>query len=183
MLGRVCPQVQSEMKGTQSCLTVCDPMDCILPGSSVHRILQARILEWVAISFSRGSSWPRDRTLVFCIVGTFFTVWDTGEVPLLLYLTEILDGSEKSFRVRKIWVTFPVFCLFLIAGITLNKLLYFPSLLILAAFTKVCFTIDGFVLPKTVPRSVWVQVEVLQTLSNDLLTKCSWSCLSALPAT
>ena len=44
---------------TQSCLTLCDPMDCILPGSSVHGFLQARILERVAISFSRGSSWPR----------------------------------------------------------------------------------------------------------------------------
>ena len=43
----------------QSCLTLCDPVDCSLPGSSVHGILQARTLEWVAISFSRGSSWPR----------------------------------------------------------------------------------------------------------------------------
>ena len=49
---------------TQSCLTLCDPVDCSPPGSSVHGILQARILEWVAISFSRGSSRPRDRTQV-----------------------------------------------------------------------------------------------------------------------
>ena len=47
---------------TQSCLTLCDPMDCSLPGSSVHGIFQARVLDWVAISFSRGSSWPRDWT-------------------------------------------------------------------------------------------------------------------------
>ena len=46
----------------QSCPTLCDPMDCSLPGSSVHKIFQARILEWVAISFSRGSSQPRDQT-------------------------------------------------------------------------------------------------------------------------
>ena len=45
---------------TQSCLTLCNSMDCSLPGSSVHGILQARLLEWVAISFSRGSSQPRD---------------------------------------------------------------------------------------------------------------------------
>ena len=45
----------------QSCLTLCDPMGCSPPGSSVHGILQARILEWVAISFSRGSSRPRDQ--------------------------------------------------------------------------------------------------------------------------
>ena len=50
-----------------------DPMDCILPGSSVHGILQARILEWVAIYFSRGSSQPRNRTHVSCIADRLFT--------------------------------------------------------------------------------------------------------------
>ena len=54
----------SESELTQSCLTLCDPMDCSLPGSSIHGILQARILEWGAISFSRGSSQPRDGTWV-----------------------------------------------------------------------------------------------------------------------
>ena len=48
----------------QSCPTLSNPVDCSPPGSSVHEILQARILEWVAISFSRGSSWPRDRTQI-----------------------------------------------------------------------------------------------------------------------
>ena len=46
----------------QSCPTLCNHMDCILPGSSIHGISQARILEWIAISFSRGSFQPRDRT-------------------------------------------------------------------------------------------------------------------------
>ena len=50
------------LKVTQSCLTLCDPMDCSLPSSSVHGILQARVLEWVAISFSRGYSRPKDQT-------------------------------------------------------------------------------------------------------------------------
>ena len=50
----------------KSCLTLCDPMDYNLPGSSVHGILQARILEWVAIPFSRGSSHPKDWTWVSC---------------------------------------------------------------------------------------------------------------------
>ena len=59
---------------------LCDTMDCSLPQSSVHGIFQARILEWVAISFSRGSSWPRDRTQVSHTVGRCFTVWATGEV-------------------------------------------------------------------------------------------------------
>ena len=58
----------------QSCLILCDPMDCSLPHSSVHGIFQARILEWVVISFSRGSSRPRDQTLVSCTVGRHLTV-------------------------------------------------------------------------------------------------------------
>ena len=64
----------------QSCLTVCDPMDCSLLGSSVHGIFQARILEYVAISFSRRSSWPRYWTRVSRIIGRHFTVWATREV-------------------------------------------------------------------------------------------------------
>ena len=58
---------------TQSCPTLWDPMDSSSPGSPVHGILQARILEWVAIHFSRGSPRPRDRTQVSCIEGRFFT--------------------------------------------------------------------------------------------------------------
>ena len=53
---------ESESEVAQSCLTLCDPVDCSLPASSIHGILQAIILEWVAISFSKGSSWPRDQT-------------------------------------------------------------------------------------------------------------------------
>ena len=69
-----------ESEITQSCPTLCNPMDCSLPRFSVHGIFQARIPEWVAISFSRGSSQPRDRTQVSCIVGRSFTVWATREV-------------------------------------------------------------------------------------------------------
>ena len=64
---------------TQLCPTLCDPIDCSLPGSSVRGILQARILEWVAISFSRRSSQARDRTWVSCIAGRRFTIWATRE--------------------------------------------------------------------------------------------------------
>ena len=60
---------------TQLCLTLCDHMDCSPPGSSVHGILQARILEWVAIAFSRGFSQPRDRIWVSSMAGIFFTIW------------------------------------------------------------------------------------------------------------
>ena len=59
----------------KSCPTLVDPKDCSLPGSSVHGILQARILEWVAISSSRSSSQPRNPTQVSCIAGRFFTNW------------------------------------------------------------------------------------------------------------
>ena len=61
-----CPKVK--VSAAQSCLTLCDPMDCSLP-VSVHGILQTRILEWVAMSFSRGSSQPWDRTQVSCLEG------------------------------------------------------------------------------------------------------------------
>ena len=60
-------------------------MDCSLPSSSVHGILQARILERVAISFSRGSFWPRNRTQVSCIAGRFFTDWSMREIQFNVY--------------------------------------------------------------------------------------------------
>ena len=62
----------------QSCLSLCDPMNCSPPGSSVHGLLQARILEWVTMSSSRGSSQPRDQTCISSIAGRFFS-WDTRE--------------------------------------------------------------------------------------------------------
>ena len=63
-----------KVKVAQSCLTLCDPMVY-----TVHGILHARILEWVAFPFSRASSWPRNRTGVSCITGRFFTSWATRE--------------------------------------------------------------------------------------------------------
>ena len=71
----------------QSCLTLCNPTDCSLPGFSVHGILQAKTLEWVAISFFRGSSQPRNQTWVSCIADGFFTVWPTREAPNMLKCT------------------------------------------------------------------------------------------------
>ena len=64
---------------TQSCPTLCDPMDCSPLDVSVHGILQARILDWAAFPFYRGSSWPRDRTQVSCTAGRFFAIWATRE--------------------------------------------------------------------------------------------------------
>ena len=75
-----------KVKVAQSCLILCDPMDCSLPASSVHGILQARILEWIAIPFFRGSSWSRDQTQISCIAGKFFTIWATREAPSIPYI-------------------------------------------------------------------------------------------------
>ena len=70
-------QMKVKIKVAQSCPTRCDTMDYSPPGSSVHEISQARILEGVAMPFSRGSSQPRDWTQVSCTAGRFFTVWAT----------------------------------------------------------------------------------------------------------
>ena len=85
-------------------------MDCSLPGSSVYGIFWARILEWVAIAFSRGSFWPRDRTRVSRIVGRCFTVWATrtklnnkAQSPQLsnLHFYLLLLGSGAGPRVQQ----------------------------------------------------------------------------------
>ena len=77
----------------QSCLTLCDPMDYSLPGSSLHGIFQARVLEWVAISFSRGSFPPRDWPCISCISSTgrrILNHWTTRE-PIIKQYNTILS--------------------------------------------------------------------------------------------
>ena len=103
--------VNSEV--TQLCPTLCDPVDCSLPGFSVHGILQARILEWVTISFSRGSSRPRDRTRSLALEADTLTseppgkplcFEDTGKDPVLVCLPDIKgfpgssDGKESAYN-------------------------------------------------------------------------------------
>ena len=89
---------------TQWYLTLCDPMDCGPPGSSVHGILQARTLEWVAMSSSRGSSQPRDWTQVSHITGRFFTTWatvsDKTSVNLLSKFLKIEGWYREGGRSR-----------------------------------------------------------------------------------
>ena len=75
-----------------SLVWLCDAIDGSPPGSSVHGILQARILEWVAIPFSRGSSPPRDQTQASCTASRLFTVWATGEA---LYRSDLINSSHK----------------------------------------------------------------------------------------
>ena len=104
---------------TQSYPALCNPMDCSLPGSSIHGIFQARVLEWVATSFSRGSSWPRDWTQVSRIAGRHFTtqvchiagrrftVWATREVLTIHFLCLFsLNGGNTSLRLFS-WLQFP----------------------------------------------------------------------------
>ena len=84
---------------TLSCPILCDPKDCSSPGFSVHGILQARILEWIAIPSSRGISQPRDRTLVSCIAGRFFTIWATGKsyICIMLFKSFSVSTSIENF--------------------------------------------------------------------------------------
>ena len=88
------------MLSCQLCLTICNPMDCSPPGSYVHGVSQARMLEWVAISYSRGSSWPGDQTWLSCITGRFFTIWATREANrdyLLLLFSQVYQFRSVQF--------------------------------------------------------------------------------------
>ena len=88
----------------QSCPALCHPMDCSPLGSSVRGILQARILEWAAISSSRGSSWPRNRTCVSCIVRRILYHWATSETPQLRF-TEKLKPSNQSHFIEELFLS------------------------------------------------------------------------------
>ena len=99
---------EREREVTQSYLTLCDPRGCSLPVSSVHGIFQARVLEWVAISFSRGSSWPRDRTQVSHIAGRRFIVWANREATysymyIPIYIVIVVWFIGKDSEARKDW--------------------------------------------------------------------------------
>ena len=103
-----------------SCVTLCDPKDCSPPGSSVHGILQAKILDWVAVPTSRGSYWPRNRTLVSCgscIAGIFFITEQPVKshkrcrvifsifTPQKIYCVCICVWSRKTVSLKKnLWI-------------------------------------------------------------------------------
>ena len=90
---------ESEMLVAQSCLTLCDPMDCSPPGSSVLGILQAGILEWVAIPFSKGSSRLGDQTRVSLIAGRYFTT-----EPPRKFLHRTLGRQNKIAPFLKLFI-------------------------------------------------------------------------------
>ena len=100
---------ESESEVSQSCPTLCDPMDCSLPGSSIHGIFQARVLEWADTSFSRGSSQLRGGIWVSCVTDRCITLWVTKEaVPLLLPCNNSLYSYEIYYltilKLMDIWV-------------------------------------------------------------------------------
>ena len=90
-----CPH---ECSVSQSCPTLCDPMDSNPPGTCVHGISQARILEWIAMPYSRGSSWPRDQTQVYCIAGRCITTEPLGK-PTAVHIVnfDVLSHSVLSY--------------------------------------------------------------------------------------
>ena len=98
---------------SQSCLTLCNHMGCSPPGSSVCGLSQTRILEWVAITLSRGSSWPRDQTCISCIGRWILYHWVTWEAPVSkqmrlycevahLRAPQLAHGSQNS-KNRRCW--------------------------------------------------------------------------------
>ena len=89
-------QLSCNVSVTQLCQTLCNHMDCSPSGSSVHGILQARTLEWVAIPFSRGSSQPRDWNWLSCIAGRFFTIWVAKET--LQRKKQLAEGVSSPSR-------------------------------------------------------------------------------------
>ena len=82
---------------TQLCLILCGPKNCSPPVSSVHGILQARILEWVAIPFLGGSFWHRDWTQIFCIAGRFLTICEVSESH------SVMSNSLQPHRLYSWW--------------------------------------------------------------------------------
>ena len=84
-----------ESEVAQLCPPLCDSVDCSPPGSSIHGILQARVLRWVSIPFSRGSSQSRDWTQVSRIVGRRFNLWATREAPNMMNISRRREGQRR----------------------------------------------------------------------------------------
>ena len=87
-LGQWCTYVHA--KSLQLCLTICNPENCSPPGSSVHGILQTRVMEWVALPSSRGSSWCRNQTRVSCLLH-----WQAGSLPLVFFFKALIHNVSE----------------------------------------------------------------------------------------
>ena len=116
----VCAHVHAQL--LQSCPTLCDAMDCSLPGFFVHGIFQSRILEWVDMPSSRGSFWPRDQTRVSCFAGRFFTHWATWEALQDIQFSSVQLLSRVYLFVTP-WITARQACLSITNSWSLPKLM------------------------------------------------------------
>ena len=108
----MCIYICTRAQFFQSCLTLCDPMDCTPLGSSVHGILQAIILEWVAMTSSRGSFQPRDQTHISCtscLAGGFFTI-ELPEKPMYIYVCVCVCVYTHTYIHRYIYIS--ISCIF-----------------------------------------------------------------------
>ena len=129
---------------TQLCPTLCDPTDCSPPGSSVHGILQARILEWIAVPFSRRSSQLRDRTQVSLTACRFFTIWATREACkiqaedwlilkilqwIIILWNTVLGYPNLSLYYRLVFFSYWIIISFCIINISLLHYYHFILLL------------------------------------------------------
>ena len=135
------------------------------PGSSVHEISQARTLEWVAIPFSRGSSWLRDWTWVSCIAGRFFTYWTTWEAPKYIIFSKSPSQVNLKLRIKSI-ILFPTshnICIlfFLKILIFYCNLVSFIKLLT-SACCAVLSSVQLFMTPWTVPHQAPLSMGILQ---------------------
>ena len=142
----------------------CDPRDCSLPGSSVHGVSQAGILEWVAIFFSRGFSWPRDWTHVSCLAGGFFTTESSGKLSFFFIML------IKTFSQIKIFI-YKSLC-------TLESHMRSGSLSVhlLMCLQWLQFSVDNYLLSNEYKslKVPLIQIHGLQ-MRSELATKCPTS--------
>ena len=143
------------VKVTQLCLTLCNPMDCSLAGSSVHGILQERRLEWVPVPFSRGSSEPRDQTQDSCISGRFLTFWAMAWVPMPVSMP-----SARALE-KVLWNVFIFFSSLLFSRVNLSTSVIQP-------YQLSCPAAWNMISP--VSSGSWGYMVTLHSSWDDLLT-------------
>ena len=156
-----------QAQSLQSCLFLCDPMDCSPPGFSVHRIIQARILERVAISYSRGPSQPRDQTQVShgsCIGRRILYHWATWEAPFNIH------SHQNIWKFSHVYADFGYFQSFkfmIIYWLEKKKCLLLISISPMVSGVKhvyICLLVT----------CIWLQVEVSSCAGKNLEKTWEW---------
>jgi len=143
-------------------------MDYTLPGSSVHGILQERIMELVAILFSWGSSWPRNRTQGSCIAGRFFTIWPTTEALDPHFIYETSSPASVSKQARK-----PVCSHSPLCSRGLNKAL--PEFVVWLLFSLYWFRRPRTLVSNTWTGLVWLDSGIWLRHSSHRPSLSDWS--------